>query len=156
MSTWVRNVLTKLGSSWRNTGDMPLVMRVLCQGAMVVTPLLILALVLPTGDWEVNGRTTTYRELWTSGDGAMLTACLALYCFGAWGLAARFDSSRWVLVAASVLPAVFVSISVRSISWSAFAEAAIEGIVLYFCLFRIRAVQLFMAGAGNRVARQGG
>lgn len=122
---------------------------------MVVTPLFILALVLPVTDWEVDGQAMTYRELWTSGNGAMLAVCLGLYCFGAWGLAARRHFSRWVLVTASVAPAVFIAVSERSIPWLSFTEAAIYGIAMYFCLFRLRAVQLFMAGPGKSPARRG-
>ena len=150
-----RGLLGRLRASWGNTREMPLVMRALCQGAMVVTPLLILALALPVTDWEVNGRTMTYRELWTSGNGAMLALCLGLYGYGAWGLAARRQSSRWVLVTASLAPVVFIAASERSIPWHALADAAICAIALYFCLFRLRAVQSFMAAASEDVPRHG-
>jgi len=155
MSTKAQSILGRLGSSWRNTREMPLVMRVLCQGAMVVTPLFILALVLPVADWEVDGQTMTYRDLWTSGNGGMLAICFGLCCFGAWGLAARRHSSRWVLVAASVAPAVVIAASGSSIRWLSLIEAAICGIAMYFCLFRLRAVQLFMGGAGNGPPHRG-
>jgi len=149
------SLLGNLSASWGNTREMPLLMRVLCQGAMVVTPLLILALALPVTDWEVNGQTMTYRDLWTSGNGAMLAVCLGLYCYGAWGLAARRQASRWVLLAASVVPVIFIAASERSIPWLALANSAICGIAMYFCLFRLRAVRSFMAGAGKDAPRHG-
>jgi len=148
-------MLKRLGSIWRNTREMPLVMRVLCQGAMVAIPLLILALVLPVTDWEVDGRVMTYRDLWTSGNGAAITVCLSLYCFGAWGLAARRHSSRWVLVAACLAPAVLVAVGDRAIPWVSFFEAAICSAAMYFCLFRLPSVRLFMDGSGKSLGAIG-
>ena len=41
---------------WKNTKQMPLVLGVLCQGGMVVAPLVLLLVALPLTDWEVDGR----------------------------------------------------------------------------------------------------
>src|SRR5438309_1795592 len=54
---------------WRNTKDLPFPLDMLCQGAMVAGPVLLVFLVLPIVEWTVNGRQMSYAELWKSGAG---------------------------------------------------------------------------------------
>ena len=91
---------------WRNTKDLPFPLDMLCQGAMVAGPALLVFLVLPIVEWTVNGRPMSYAELWKSGAGLAFGLFLFLLMIGAWGLAARNLRSRWALVAAPTAPYV--------------------------------------------------
>lgn len=129
---------------------MPLVLRVLCQGAMVAAPLLLLALMVPM-EWEVDGVQMSYAELWASGNGAAMACFFVLTGFGAWGLAARVARSRWLLVFAPLIPYVVLEVYSQGSSLpsepptldvlgSAFATA----ILLYVCLFRLPSVVAYL------------
>jgi len=63
---------------WRNTKALPLLLRALIQGAMVVTPLFLLLLVFPVTEWEVDGRLVSYAELLSSGAGIAVALTLLL------------------------------------------------------------------------------
>src|SRR5437762_14314585 len=78
----------------------------LCQGAMVAGPVLLVVVVLLVVEWTVNGRQMSYAELWKSGAGLAFGLFLFLLMIGAWGLAARNLASRWALVAAPAAPYV--------------------------------------------------
>src|SRR5437016_12448917 len=93
--------------SWSaSTVDLPFPLDMLCQGAMVAGPALLVFLVLPIVEWTVNGRQMSYAELWKSGAGLAFGLFLFLLMIGAWGLAARNRTSPWVLVAAPAPPYV--------------------------------------------------
>jgi hypothetical protein len=77
---------------------MPFLLRTFCEGAMVAAPILLVFLLLPITDWQINGRPMAYAELWSSGQGVAIAAFLVLGGVGAWGLAARVHASRWLLV----------------------------------------------------------
>src|SRR5438477_11449495 len=85
---------------WRNTKDLPFPLDMLCQGAMVAGPVLLVFLVLPIVEWTVNGRQMSYAELWKSAAGLASGLLLFLLMIGAWAFAARTLTSRWALVAA--------------------------------------------------------
>src|SRR4051812_36854326 len=89
---------------WRNTKEMPFLLRILCQGGMVAGPLLLVTLVVPAGNWKFNGHQMSYPELWRSGTGIIQLIFLGLVTLGTWGIAARKPSSRWALVVAPILP----------------------------------------------------
>ena len=97
-------------SCWKNTKTMPMLLRVICQGAMVAPPILAALLVLPLSEWSINGRLVSYSELWQSGAGMVLLASMFFATAGAWGSAARAPWARWALVATPVVPIVLAAI----------------------------------------------
>lgn len=140
-----------LMKSWRNTKEMPLLLRLLCQGGMVVAPIFLCFLLLPITGWTVNGRTMSYAELWKSGAGVALGVFLVLLLFGTWGLAARNSGTRWALVLAPVAPyAVLVifpwssQVSSESLSAYTITSAIVTGLVIYGCLFHLQSVRRYL------------
>ena len=138
---------------WKNTKELPYLLRVLIQGAMVVTPLFLLLLVLPVTEWEVDGRLVSYTELWSSGEGIALAVSLLLVGAGAWGLAARNAASRWLLVISPVVPyLVFGAVSSPAsepITFAGAVSAAVTAAIFYVGLFRLRSVQEYLALKGG-------
>ncbi len=145
-------VTERIATCWQNTKSMPFLLRLLSQGAMVAAPILLLFLVLPITEWEVNGRSLSYVELWSSGEGAAIAASLSLATAGAWGLAARNSASRWLLVATPLAPyivlAIFPGSRAEPIGPDVIASAALTAAVFYFCLFRLRAVRAYLNPEG--------
>src|SRR5262245_970431 len=136
---------------WRNTREMPLLLRLLCQGGMVGTPILLFFLLVPITDWTVNGRPMSYAELWESGAGFSMATFIALLLVGTWGLAARNPATRWALVLAPVVPFAVLLVfpwssqfSAESLSLELFAQAVVTGGVIYACLFHLRAVRRYL------------
>lgn len=133
---------------WRNTGELPLVLRALCRGGMLVAPLFLLMLALPI-EWTLDEQQVSSAELWRTGQGIVIACPLALYGIGAWGLAARQHWSRWLLVAASPLsgvvlvlnPATHVGIAMPDV-----LGGVGLAVLVYIGLFHVRAVQAFFAG----------
>ena len=119
---------------------------------MVATPILLLFLVLPIAEWEVDGRAVSYTELWSSGEGAALAVSLALAGVGAWGLAARSAASRWLLVFSPVAPylviAVFPASASAPVTLDVIVSAVLTAAVFYFCLFHLRAVRAYLDAKG--------
>jgi hypothetical protein len=109
--------------AWRNTKAMPTILRVLCQGGMVVPPLLLVFLLFPLSGWEVNGREVSYVELWHSGAALVIASSMLLVATGAWGSAARLGWARWLLVAAPIVPLILATVHPRA--W--FTEQAVSG-----------------------------
>ena len=142
-------LLQRLSGYWQNTKSMPFLLRLLSQGAMVAAPILLLFLVLPITEWEINGHRVSYAELWFSGQGVAIAAPLALVAAGAWGLAARNSASRWLLVLSPVAPYLILAIlpatPSESLTPDVIASAALTAAVFYFCLFRLRAVREYLA-----------
>ena len=134
---------------WQNTKALPLLLRVLIQGAMVVTPMFLLLLVLPISEWEVDGRLVSYAELWSSGQGFAFAVSLLLVGTGAWGLAARNAQSRWLLVLSAVAPyfivAAFPASGAEPISFAGVVSSVVTAAIFYVGLFRIRSVQEYLA-----------
>lgn len=91
---------------WKNIRDLPFPLDMLCQGAMVAGPVMLVFLAFPIVDWTIGGREMSYVELWTSGAGFAFGLFLILLTIGAWGLAARSRRSCWALVAAPLAPYV--------------------------------------------------
>jgi len=135
-----------MSTCWRNTKSLPFLFRLFIQGAMVATPILLLFLVLPITEWEVNGRMVSYTELWSSGEGAAAAVSLALAGAGAWGLAARRAESRWLLVISPVAPYIVLAIFSASapVTLDVIVSAVLTAAVFYFCLFRLRAVRAYL------------
>ena len=148
-------LLSSLSEWWSNTGQMPSVVRILCQGAMVASPLLLLFLILPVADWTVDGQQMSYRELWSSGAGAAFGICLFLVMVGAWGLAARNSLSRWALVLAPLAPYAVLLIFGEA-SWLSkidirfgILSGIVTAVVLYACLFHLSGVRNYLSGGGD-------
>jgi len=143
----------RFAAGWKNTKEMPLLMRMLCQGAMVVAPAFLILLTLPLLEWDVDGRRMSYVELWSSGEGAAIAASLALVSVGAWGLAARNRASRWLLVLSPVVPYFVLlifqqasAVSSEPIATEVIVSATVTAIVFYVCLFHLRAVCEYLDG----------
>jgi len=73
---------------------MPAVLRVLCRGGMVAPPILLVFLLIPIFQWEVDGREISYAELWHSGAGLVMATSMLLLAAGAWGSAGRMGWAR--------------------------------------------------------------
>lgn len=145
-------ILERIATYWQNTKSMPFLLRLLSQGAMVAAPILLVFLVLPITEWEINGRSVPYSVLWSSGQGAALGAFLALVGAGAWGLAARNPASRWLLVSSPVAPyillAIFPAPPSEPIASDVFVSAVLTATVFYFCLFRLGSVREYLGTKG--------
>ena len=126
---------------WENTKDMPRLLRMLCRGGMVATPILFAFLALPIANYHVNGHDMTYSELWLSGTGIVFTVFLGLGGIGSWGLAARHRNARWGFVFAPLVPyllSIFffpAALPSSQFSLSLLLEAVVGGIVIYAYLF---------------------
>jgi hypothetical protein len=143
----------RFAACWKNTKEMPLLMRMLCQGAMIVAPAFLILLTLPLGEGEVDGHRMSYAELWSSGHGAPIASSLVLVSVGAWGLAARRRASRWLLVLSPVVPyfilAIFPgapTVASEPIATEVIVGAAVTAIVFYVCLFHLPAVREYLDG----------
>ena len=148
-------MLERLAAYWGNTKEMPLLLRLLCQGGMVVAPFLLLFLALPLVDWEIDGRRMSYSQLWSTGYGLAFAVALALTGVGVWGLAARNQFSRWLLVLAPTAPyVVLTAYSVSGISantpigTTVLLQAVGTSAVVYVCLFHLRVVRAYLDGKG--------
>jgi hypothetical protein len=86
-----------------------MLLRIFCQGGMVAPPILALLLVLPIMNWNVNGRSVTYSELWQSGAGLTMLGFTLIATAGAWGSAARAAWARWAWVATPLVPLVLAA-----------------------------------------------
>ncbi|TMI36779.1 MAG: hypothetical protein E6H41_10120 [Betaproteobacteria bacterium] len=145
---------------WRNTKDLPFPLDMLCQGAMVAGPVLLVFLVLPIVEWTVNGRQMSYAELWKSGAGLAFGLFLFLLMIGAWGLAARNLASRWALVAAPAAPYVasvpFLSSGLISTEdvWFGILGGSLVAAIAYACLFHLPAVRRYFAAGWDAHDRQ--
>jgi hypothetical protein len=155
----VKNALAIVKGWWMNTKDLPIPLDMLCQGAMVAGPVLLLFVVLPIVDWTINGRQMSYAELWKSGAGLAFGLFLFLIMVGAWGLAARNLRSRWALVAAPSAPYIasvpFLSSGLLSAEdvWFGILGGLVMAAITYACLFHWPAVRRYFA-AGRRYAKE--
>ena len=145
---------------WRNTEDLPFPLDMLCQGAMVAGLALLVFLVLPIVEWTVNGRQMSYAELWKSGAGLAFGLFLFLLMIGAWGLAARNRTSRWVLVAAPAAPYVasvpFLNSGLISTEdvWFGIFGGSLVAAITYVCLFHLPAIRRYFAAGRDAHDRQ--
>jgi hypothetical protein len=146
----VTSFFSTLGVRWRNTREMPSLLRMFCQGGMTAGPLLFIAFALPMGNIGVNGRTMSYGEFWSSGAGAGTELFLLMVTIGFWGLAARAPSSRWVLVVCPLISWIPIAFAVPNTLAESVPMLILESIVsaafTYFCLFRLRSVRRYMEG----------
>jgi hypothetical protein len=138
----------RLAGYWQNTQSMPLLLRLLSQGTMVAAPILLLFLLLPIMEWDINGHRVTYTELWHSGQGVAIASSLAFAAAGAWGLAARNSASRWLLVLTPVVPylalVILPATSSKAFTHGGIASAVFTTVVFYFCLFHLRGVRAYL------------
>ena len=140
-------MILQLRTYWRNTNEMPFVLRRLCQGGMVACPILLFFLILPISDWTVNGQQMSYSELWRSGAGASILAFVGLGTIGCWGMAARKAWSRWALVLVPLLPTAIFPRSLMSDLGVTLIYGFLTGAIIYFCLFRLKAVRYYFETA---------
>ena len=140
---------SNLARWWANTKEMPLVLRLLCQGGMIVSPIFIVLLLVPFIDWDINGRPMSYIEIWTSGAGLSICAFLVLVMVGTWGLAARNAKSRWVLVLAPLAPCAVLLLPWRSqfatesLAIGTVTQLILGAAVIYICLFHLKIVRKY-------------
>jgi len=145
---------------WTNTKDLPFPLDMLCQGAMVAGPILLLFLVLPIVDWTINGRQMSYAELWKLGAGLAFGLFLFLIMIGAWGLAARNLRSRWALVTAPTAPYIvslpFLSYGLLSTEdvWFGIFGGLVIAAITYACLFHLPALRRYFDGGQDTHDRQ--
>jgi hypothetical protein len=145
---------------WTNTKDLPFPLDMLCQGAMVAGPILLLFLALPIVDWTINGRQMSYAELWKSGAGLAFGLFLFLIMIGAWGLAARNLRSRWALVTAPTAPYIvslpFLSYGLLSTEdvWFGIFGGLVIAAITYACLFHLPALRRYFDGGQDTHDRQ--
>ena len=141
---------------WRNTKNMPQLLRMLCQGAMVAPPILAALLVLPLTDWTVNGKQVPYAELWKSGAGLTFLVFTLTATAGAWGLAARKTWARWALVATPVAPVIVAALYPKT--WfteqasgdlSTWLSALGMAAIFYACLFFLPSVKAYVYGSAS-------
>src|SRR5580704_15514425 len=142
----------KLMAWWRNTRDMPLLLRVFCVGGMLVPLLFLPIFIVPNiSTYELNGRPISFAQFWSSGMAPEIFAALLLVCAGCWGLAARDRESRWFLVLAPVIPTL-IAVPFALINHStddlggisSFVEAIVTSAVIYVCLFKIPSIQAYL------------
>jgi hypothetical protein len=132
---------------------MPFAMRMLCGGAMLATPVLLVTLVVPILPWHVNGRIVSYDEMWSSGAAPVLALFLLLGAIASWGLALRRAGARWVAVATPIAPLLLAWLLPRSELLGTYQQpgtffAMLPGAIgLYLCLFHLSAVERYLAGA---------
>ena len=136
--------------AWRNTSAMPTIMRVLCQGGMVVPPLLLVCLLIPFFEWEVNGRMVSYAELWHSGAALVMASTMLLVTMGAWGSAARLGWARWLLVASPIVPLVVAAVYPRTwfteqvaLEANAWLSAVLVSAIIFAGLFLVPSVRAY-------------
>jgi hypothetical protein len=141
---------------WRNTRDMPQLLGVFCQGAMVAPLILAVALVLPLTTWTINDRQVDYTDLWTSGAGSTMLVLMLMATAGAWGLAARASWSRWVWVATPVGPLLVAAAYPKT--WftadatsdlSIWLSALFAAAIIFACLFLTPSVRAYAAGRAD-------
>jgi hypothetical protein len=130
----------EIGRYWRNSGEMPRRLRMLCRGAMIGGPILLLFVLAPIRDWDVNGKAMSYGEFWRSGAGLSALCFVGLITVGVWGLAARIGWSRWALVAAPILPIAFFPKSLVPDLGLAIASGFVTAVMTYGCLFHLQSV----------------
>jgi len=149
-------ILERIQSCFKNVKEMPFILGSLCSGGMIAAPILLLFILLPIADWEIDGRAMSYQEMWLSGDAAALAACFLLLAAGAWGLAARNRASRWPLVLSPVIPYALLTIfrallpaPAEPIHVDVATSAILTAVVIYFCLFHLRPVREYLDGVGK-------
>jgi len=126
---------------------MPGFVRLLCKGGMVAGPMLLVALIIPTGDRRVNDDVMSYSEFWASGAGASALLFVGLGTAGSWGMAARARWSRWALVLSQLLPLIpFPRVLLHSVPLS-IALCIASAAIAYLCLFHIPSIRAYMEAA---------
>lgn len=153
------NYVAALRRAWKNTKDMPLLLRMYCQGAMFVAPVILFFLVVPLFEWTVDDKPMSYVELWRTGAGLAIGGCLVLVGLGGWGLASRVPRARWAWVAAPLAP--FLSLFFfPGASWasalgdgSIIASALLTSAAVYALLFHVPAVRRYLARPASKEKR---
>ncbi|MFZ6681882.1 hypothetical protein [Undibacterium sp. Tian12W] len=134
--------------------------RILCHGWMFVGPLMLLLLLQPLFNWEVNGQEMTYLELWTTDTVVGLAVFLAMGTAGCWGMAARKPWARWVLV--FMQPALLLMLALYPSTWMAqeglnIADLALQTLIVslcvYACLFHLPGMRRYYQAAEPALAR---
>jgi hypothetical protein len=140
--------MARLRKLWGNMKEMPTLLRASCGGAMCVGPAFVVSLLAP-GQKVVNHRVMSYVDFWRSGAGEGFLLFAVLLTLGAWGMAARLSWSRWTIIAAFALPAVFIPEAIVPNYWGTIAYAAGTAVVAYGCLFHVPSVRRYFGANGS-------
>lgn len=149
------SIMNALLQRWRNTQDLPRLLKVLCQGTMVASPVLLLFLVVPLFDWTVNGRKISYGELWASGAGLAFLLALSLASIGSWGVASRNPRARWALVLVPIAPIAALSVwpstwLTSQLSYSdLWLNSLFTAALILWGLFGVQSVNKYFASHGT-------
>ena len=139
-------MVSQLRSYWRNTNQMPSILKPLCQGGMVAGPIMLFFILLPISDWTVNGQKMSYYEFWRFGAGTSALTFVGLIAIGTWGMAARKSWSRWTLVFAPLLPIATIPRAMIPEFGMALASGVFFAAIFYECLFHLTAVRKYLLG----------
>jgi hypothetical protein len=129
---------------------MPRLMGMICGGAMLSTPILLIAVCLPVVTFKVDGQDVVFADMWKSGLGETLAVSLLLSGLASWGLAFRRPGARWLAVAAPIAPVVVAALLPRSAILSAYQQTSTVllslpyAIGIYLCLFHLRSVRRYL------------
>lgn len=146
--------IEQITSYWRNTKSLPFLLRMIIQGAMVSAPVLLIFVLLPITEWEINGRRLSYTEFWSSGEGVALTIFLVLGIVGSWGFAARVAATRWLLVLLPIAPYIIFAIffpKSAPITIGLIVNMILTAAAIYVCLFRLQAVRSYLGSENNDI-----
>ena len=144
--------MANITSLWRNTKNMPLLLGMFCQGAMIISPVFVTLLLVPIFDWTIEDRQVSYAELWRSGAGLFCLVTGLGASAGSWGLAARKVWARWVCSATPIAP--FILATVLPPTWftqkvfggvSPWPSAIATSAVIAACLFLLPSVTNFLS-----------
>ncbi len=147
-------MMSTLARLFKNARELPLVVSILCHGYMVVGPLMLLFMLIPFFDWEIDGRMMTYHELWNSGTFIALVLVLIMATAGAWGMAARVPWARWVLVL--MQPAMLLALALfpstqasqESLSMGDLTlQTLVMSLCVYACLFHLPGMRRYYSVA---------
>lgn len=132
--------------AWMNTRDLPGVLQIFIRGGMIASLVLLVLTLFPLTSWTVDGRTTTYAQMWRSGGAELVVLWLLLMAAGCWGVALRKPNARWILIfspfASLILNVGFASFRLTDVFVAIFLAA-----IIYAVLFHLRSVRLYFGSA---------
>ncbi len=149
--------LGDLGTYWRNTRSMPSLVRMFCQGSMLVPPIFVVLAAWPISDWSVNGKNLTYSEFWASGPAPTIASGLILVTIGAWGAAARNSRSRWAILFSVPVPYLvafsfdYLTSYSSGYDWFDLIGSVIMTFLLYLVFFRLEPVVNWYAHGNQEI-----
>lgn len=145
------NVFALIREARAGLAVMPELMRILCGGAMVATPVLLVLMFVPLVPLHINGQAVSRREFWHSGVALVFASFLILGVIGSWGMALRRPGTRWAVVSIVLVPAVISQLlpasALLALGQPSPSRMLVAGcayaIGFYLCLFHIPAVKRY-------------